>query len=94
MMENHDVAVTVFATVPGIDASDATNRLERLIMDQLDWDGTGFTLAANGRAGVTEESVPVHTVISATAALGDGYLRATVTNKARRESPHNRKGDH
>lgn len=85
-MEDHEVAVTVFATVPGVNPGDAANRLERLVMNRMLWNGKGFTLPSS--AGVTTADVPVHTVIEAGAAIADGYLRSTVTNKAMRQSSH------
>jgi hypothetical protein len=87
-MNEHEVAVTVFATVQGVDAADAANRLERLVMDRMLWNGHGFELPSH--AGITTAPSPVHTVVNATSALGNGgYYSVTVGTKARRESPHN-----
>lgn len=85
-MENHEVAVTVFATVQGVDARDAANRLERAVMNRMLWNGHGFTIPATDVPGGSETHV--HQVIEAGAALTNGYLTPMVNNKARRESPH------
>jgi len=87
-MPLHEVAVTVFARVPGVDQRDAENRLEGALRYRMLWNGDGLTLPQSPGPGTTAEPIMVHEIVEAGAALGNGYLWARVTGKAERESPH------
>lgn len=83
MMEEFEVAVTVFATVRGVDARDASRRLEALVRHRFLWDGHGYYVPND--AGT---DAPVHTVMEAGVAVANGYLWPRVTRQAYRESSH------
>lgn len=83
-LEKYQVSVTVFATAPGVDAGDASNRLEFAIRKLLRESNDGYVLTDDGRNG-TNEDMPIHLVMDTGVAAGNGYLWVRPTQKAKRE---------
>jgi hypothetical protein len=86
-LDTYEVAVTVFARVPGRDAGDAANRLEAALRYQMRWNADGLCLPEAPR-GATGYDIPVHDVMETGVALANGFLWARVTTKAARQSTH------
>lgn len=80
-MDNHDIAVVVFATVPGVDAQDAARRLEGVLRALVPWEkGRHYLFAPH-----LDQRFAVHDFAEVNDAMGRGYLRVTATDRARRE---------
>jgi hypothetical protein len=87
-LPKHRVALTVFATVEGVDPRDAADSFERMLRDRLPRDGRlEFTMPTIGDETITKQGKVILMMDTGTA-LRNGYLTAGPSSAAWRTFGH------